>query len=268
MIMSSFEGLKYDIIHFMTKKQWFTTIVGLLLLAAFIIGGIILKQKRDREIGLLPTEEQTETQAHEVKVVVKSIRESNMYYDINAEYPQFEGVAPIFNQTIEKTVTDAVADHKNQSEDNQKYLIDLDRSEGREPRAADQYQLYVKYEQAQVNPQYISLVMRIGGYTGGAHGYENVVTFNYDVANQEMLMLSDLFPNDPNYLTTLSDYSRQQLRASLGDYANETFIVDGTNPTVENFKNFTFTDDAITIYFTQYQVAPYVAGEQRIIYRR
>lgn len=252
----------------MTRKQWFTTIVGLLLLAGFIAGGVILRHKRDRELAALATVQQSQLQIQEVQLVVTTAKESNEYYAITAEYPQFEGVAPIFNQTIQKVVFDAIADHKQQSEANQKYLANMDASEGREPRTSEQYELYVRYEQDQINRQYISFVMRIGGYTGGAHGYQNVITFNYDVANKKILSLADLFPNDTDYLTTLSNYSREQLRSSLGDYANETFIIDGTSPTVDNFKNFTFDENTITLYFTQYQVAPYAAGEQQVVYPR
>jgi len=39
----------------------------------------------------------------------------------------------------------------------------------------------------------------------------------------------------------------------------------GTEPKEDNFKNFTISQDKIiTIYFPQYQVAPYAAGEQKI----
>lgn len=254
----------------MTKKQWFTTIVGIALLVAFIAGGMYLKNKRDRELAMLPdtTQSGEEFAPAELRMTVKSIQESGTYYDIDATFPQFEGVAPIFNQTIATVVTDVIADHKTQSELNQKSRVEFAAANGEAIPTAEQYPLYVKYEQVQVNPRYISMVMRIGGFTGGAHGYENIVTFNYDVAQQKIVSLADLFPNDPQYLTTLSQFAREQLRATLGDFANETFIVDGTNPTAENFKNFTFTDDVVTIYFTQYQVAPYAAGEQRVIYRR
>ncbi len=247
----------------MERKKLLTTIAGLFALVAFIGGGFWLKHNQKQN----PTAVEPIAES-EIKLSVKSVEESNSYYAITAEYPQFEGVAPIFNQSIEKTVMDAIADHKMQAEDNQKSMIALDISEGREPRKIDQYELYVKWEQVQINANYISFVMRIGGFTGGAHGYENIVTFNYDVKNQKIVSLADMFPGNPNYLVTLSEYSRKELRSSLGDYANETFIMDGTQPNDLNFKNFTFTDNVVTIYFTQYQVAPYVAGEQRINYSR
>lgn len=250
----------------MNNKQIATTIIGLAILAGFIIGGVLLKEKRDREAALESDRSQTVTAISEIELVVKTIKEYNQYYAVTAEYPQFKGVAPIFNQTIERVVLDAIASHKTESENNQKYMIAIDVAEGREPRVPEQFELYVQYEQDQMNARYISFVMRIGGYAGGAHGYQNIITFNYDVPNQTIMSLADLFPNDSEYLTTLSQYAREQLRATLGDYTNETFIMDGTNPTVENFKNFTFDENTITLYFPQYQVAPYAAGEQQVQY--
>jgi hypothetical protein len=38
----------------------------------------------------------------------------------------------------------------------------------------------------------------------------------------------------------------------------------GTAPTLENYQVFTFTNDMLTIYFGEYQVAPYVYGPQKV----
>ncbi len=45
-------------------------------------------------------------------------------------------------------------------------------------------------------------------------------------------------------------------------------IYSGTEPIIENFDVFTFTPESITIYFDEYQVAPYVYGRQEIVIPR
>jgi hypothetical protein len=79
---------------------------------------------------------------------------------------------------------------------------------------AEKFPLEISYEIAQANSEFVSALVRYGGYQGGAHGYENTVSFNYDVVNQKIMSLSDLFPEDANYLETLSSFSKQISQAN------------------------------------------------------
>ena len=73
--------------------------------------------------------------------------------------------------------------------------------------------------------------------------------------------------NNKSILTQkLSDAGEQS--GGLDDFMIG-MLDEGTDPTKpENFQNFTITDNAIIIYFQQYQVAPYVYGEQEVILTR
>jgi len=140
--------------------------------------------------------------------------------------------------------------------------------------------LNMNFRVVQANDKYISVLMIIGGYSGGAHGYRNMVSFNYDLSSGKEVKLSDLFPNDKNYLKKISLFSRQDLIKQFIAVESESGAVDlktqedkdafvesmggmlnmGTEPLAENFAVFTFTPEFVELHFTEYQVAPYVMG--------
>lgn len=136
---------------------------------------------------------------------------------------------------------------------------------------------------AQSNSSYISVIIHYGGFSGGAHGYENKVSFAYDLISKKEIKLSDLFSGDDDYLTKVSDISRLYLKGELEKRVEENFkdgedeelklefisnylamIDNGTKPIEENFSVFSFTKEKINIYFGQYQVGPYSDGAQMI----
>jgi len=198
---------------------------------------------------------------------------------MRGEYPQFTNAVPAFNDRILGTVLDAAASHvKDATENWQARVATAQPGEniGQYPADPNDLAFLVSWSPAQANGRFVSFIMRYGGYTGGAHGYEDMTTFNYDVAAKRDIALQDIFPNDPEYLTKLSAASRIQLAAhfktAFGPGADVGLLTEmmetGTAPTEENFKHFTFTDTAVTVYFEQYQVAPYAAGEQTVTISR
>lgn len=223
----------------------------------------------------------------ESKLVVKVINETTDYTNIDAQIPQFTNVSSAFNKKIEQYARDRITEHKAETADNWQARLETQGPDGDLPEVptgdGDKMYLYIKFDAPeQNNKDYISILTRFGGYTGGAHGYEEVVSYNYDVKNKKEVNLSDLFPNDTDYLTKVSDASREILTErfieSFGiklnsidekeKYINENInpmIYEGTDPSnPENFSNFTFNKNKVIIHFSQYQVGPYVAGLQDV----
>jgi hypothetical protein len=118
----------------------------------------------------------------------------------------------------------------------------------------------------------VSFIIRFDSYTGGANGNQGLQTFNYDVAGKKDMAIADAFPNVSGLFGKLSAIARSQLAAKLKEAGGPDAPLDelapGTAPVAENFKNFTFTDNAITIYFPKYSVAAGAFGEQKVVITR
>lgn len=255
----------------MKNKNIFWIILGTITL---LVAGIFFLGPEPRKDGQNTTVE-IGGKKTDSKMELKSIDESTPLYKADIIYPYFKNADKSFNDLIENTAKVSWDEFKQMTTENWQALKDTafaDQKVGDNPEQPFQFDL--SCDIIQQTDKYISLVMRFGGYPGGgAHGYQNVITFNYDVANKKIMGLGDLFASNPDYLKTLSEYSRKQLINKLSqdskdkDYLNniKSMVEMGTQPLPENFKNFTISkDNILTIYFGQYQVAPYASGEQKV----
>jgi hypothetical protein len=247
----------------------------ILLVIVVCVAGIILLGPEPRKDGVNKTIELGGGSTNNSKMQLKSIDEKTALYKANIVYPYFDNADQSFNDLIANTAKQTWDEFKQMTTENWKALKDTEfanQKTGDNPEQPFEFDL--SCDIVQQTDKYISFVMRFGGYPGGgAHGYQNLITFTYDVANKKVIKLGDLFPTNPDYLKTLSEYSRKQLTNKLSqdsqdkEYLNniKSMIEMGTEPTDDNFKNFTISkDNILTIYFGQYQVAPYASGEQRI----
>lgn len=202
--------------------------------------------------------------------ILVSIAEDSYLLGIGGSYPQFAQADAAFNAKIKKVFTDEIAQFKDVV--NEDYKARLER-EGeafqKQFESGGMYAFEIKTDVIQSNDSYISVVIHHGGYSGGAHPYQNVTTFNYDVKAQKELSITDFLG-----YSEASEKSREALIAKFKkdnvlDDSTQAMLEDGTDPTVaENFSTFTFTPEEVTIYFGQYQVAPYVYGEQQVSIKR
>lgn len=261
-----------------------------LLLVVFISGFFVYKNwQKGTEIKVVETPEivleQEEAVALPDSFEIKTLNPIDPYVSFDVKYPSFKKADSEFNLSIEKFIKDVIQEHSQISKDNWQSRYDT-QTEGenipRIPKENEKFSFFSDFTIIQSNSSYISFILKYGGFSGGAHGYENNISFNYDLKNHKILKLADLFPNDPDYLTYLSDQSRLSLIktfATLDDANNddqtpedlekmkENIISDiesGTEPTEDNFSVFTFTPDKVTIYFGQYQVGPYTFGSPEV----
>lgn len=120
--------------------------------------------------------------------------------------------------------------------------------------------LYDEYS----NNEYISYIFRIEYYTGGAHPNHEIFTINYNTKTDNEIYLDFLEKKYKNVINTFSKISRQELIKNPR-ITDTNMLMDGTNPTTSNFKNFVFSKGGIIIFFLQYQVAPYSQGEFNVV---
>lgn len=199
----------------------------------------------------------------------KTIKEGDQYTKFDIKYPKFNK-APELNSELDNFIKERMVEHKDISKENWQARYETGDDIQEFPSDDEKFVFYCDFDVVQSNSSYISFVLKYGGYTGGAHGYEVKLSYAYDLKNNKYLELKDLF-NDPNYLTYVSEESRKSLINQYIEKAEEEgekeyfdslieSINLGTEPKVDNFKSFTFTKDKVKIYFSQYQVGPYAIG--------
>lgn len=206
---------------------------------------------------------------------------SDDYSTFDIKYPYFSNASDEFNGRVKTFLEQQVKDQQTNSKEGWQARYDTQTADypiTKTPSLNDKWPFQADYTVVQSNNNYISYVLQYGGFTGGAHGFESKVSFNYNVVTKNDVTLKELFPNNPDYLKYLSDESRKQLvkrfaTMSKEDKANSTpeaikeyidnmmsDINTGTELTESNFNVFTFTPNKVKIYFAQYQVGPYVIG--------
>ncbi len=230
-----------------------------------------------------------ETKQEEQMVVDSSTYETRTmniddpYVDFDIKYPHFFFASAMFNEQIKKLIDEAVLEHREYSKANWIAMYETDKSLKEKPSEKnDKFDFFVDFSIVQSNQNYISFVLKYGGYSGGAHGYETKKSFAYDLVNQKEITLSDLYEGDPQYLNTISLKTREVLEKKiLEESENQSLMEDekerkeyienilemmreGSGPSLDNFSNFTFTKDKIKIYFGQYQVFPYAMGAPEV----
>jgi hypothetical protein len=195
---------------------------------------------------------------------IVSVKESSDIYTINAEYPQFKG-ADVLNQKISDLTQNHIKDFKKNSDDTWKAMNETASTEYPLPeKSSDMFYDQVTWEPIQVNSKYISIVLNVNYFSGGAHGSEEIYTFNYDVNKKEMITTEKLLTQES--LDKISKMAKDYIslevvnREMILDESLSSMIAEGTAATYENYKDFTFDSNRIDFYFQKYQVAPGVAG--------
>lgn len=208
-----------------------------------------------------------------INISIYSVKESTKLFNISAEYPQIDKVEPVFNEKIKSLVETKIADFKKASQENWKTISAAIKAESPPNKNSAEYPkrpfyFDIYWEPIQLNSKYISFVLHISFYEGGANGNEIVTTFNYDFSNNQEITLYDLLCDYPDYLKTISDYAIKELESSIKTEGNadilKKMINEGAGPKEENFENFTFTGKMINIYFSKAKVLPGYFGEQEV----
>ncbi len=234
------------------------------------------------------TIKETETKRDPGQVDMSMVNEiplkaMSKYGSVSGVYPYFRNAVPSFNDRVKNSITIAQSEFENnvKSNWNARKATELPGEKLPEYPPVDEFTFITKVDYVQVNENYISFTITVAGYSGGAHGYESIISFNYDVKNSKEMTMADVFPGDPDYLKKVSEYSRQDLNQQFAekikrdDFENEgdykmtleninSMLIPGTEPTKENFSVFTIEPGFLNIYFTQYQVAAYVYGSQMV----
>jgi len=268
----------------MNKKYKIILITLLLIILAICIFKTL--DERNKSNITITKESDNSSQTIDLSYETRTLSPSDLYVKFDVTYPYFKQASEEFNSIILNLLEEQIVDNKNTSTENWQARYQAqseDENISEYPTDDEKFYFSSSFDVAQNNSDYISFILTSSGYTGGAHGYEIKTAFNYDVINQKIISLKDIFSDYPNYLNYISEESRKILKGQYatvteedrGDSESEEAVQDyidnmnemidsGTEPTEDNFKNFTFTSNKIKIYFAQYQVGPYAIGEPEV----
>lgn len=169
-------------------------------------------------------------------------------FSIEINYPAIEGKWD-FNLTIENLIES----RKNEAYEDIKEMG----SDGEYP-----YEMFINYSVYYADDNFVSLVMYVYTFAGGAHGGTVAHSINYDLNRSALLKFSDLF--EPEALNVISEYCINELNS--GDvYSEDDWVKTGAAPKEENYSAFTITESGLNVIFQQYQVAPYSAGMPEVL---
>lgn len=251
----------------MKKIYWFIVIIVIILAVA-----TVWYVRNTKQINEEPSEtEKNEENALQISIV--SISQTDNFYNIQVEYPQFKGLNEEFNQKISSLITEKIDDFKKNSLDNWDARKATAGPEEVIPENPEQpFDFISTWEQAQLNDEYISFVIKLYYYVGGAHGANEIYTFNYDITKGEEITMVNFLNASGESFEKLADLCEQEVTTQLqskgiqiDDFLKQ-MIESGTKPTEENYRNFSFKYNSLTIYFQQYQVAPGAVGEVTVAF--
>ncbi len=248
------------------KKQ---IIILIILIVLAVLSEFLWKYGQDKMPAIDPV------YSYEQNTTLIDVATASDYAVVSGSYPVFKNADPAFNANIADFVQSAIKDQFENSAENYKARVDTalpSENIPAVPAATDRFPMSIKTTIARNDARIISVVIHIDQYTGGAHGQEIIQTFNYDLDAKTQITVQSLLQKYPDFLEKVSTLARAELRLKLAEDAqvsqneiNTEMLNDGTSPIAENFSLFSFPDDThITLYFTQYQVAPYVFGSPKI----
>jgi hypothetical protein len=126
------------------------------------------------------------------------------------------------------------------------------------------WMLDIDYELFQASETLLSIRFDGGVYTGGAHGNHFVQTYVFDLENESVLGLVDIFVSEEDALATIAPLAQAQLTENLGEMADADWIATGAAADAVNYQDFVLTSESIIFYFEPYMVAPFAAGLQAV----
>ena len=180
------------------------------------------------------------------EVTIAQVYEETDGYTIDAQYPQV-GI-PSIDAQIEKAVKDALDEFRTLPQNPHDSATPKNEFTGR-------------FNNVYVGPDVVSAELILSEYTGGAHPMTLFSGVNYDRTTGKLLMLDDALKMIGLTTAQVSEQATAKLKEKLGD---SFMFPEGANTNPENFSAFLVGTSTVTFIFQQYQVAPYVFGEQEV----
>jgi len=210
-----------------------------------------------------PTTSPTVVPAISLKSYVISVHSPDLAANIS--YPVVSKMASSqieqnINSTIFKSVTAYVSAFETSLKGEPGIVLP-----GNGGNAVSQSEITGSFAKELVDSRYVSFRFVITTYfAGAASSTAQARSLTFDLSDGKQLSLADLF-SAPNYLPVLSSLSKTAVEAKLGQSADQSLIMGGTQPNAVNFANWNLAKAGLEITFSQGQVGAAAAGIVSII---
>jgi len=204
------------------------------------------------------------TSIKENEITIKTVKDvvENEIVKITSQYPQLEGLADQavqdkINASFARLSAAAKNEILNDAAEMQKE-IEMNPDFPRSPHKWENYFDYrVKYNQNGL----LSVVFLDYRYTGGAHGSTLQSSYTYDLKTGVEYQLKDLFKSDADYVSLINTAVKQE----IDERVKEGILPEYNLVPFESIRedhDFYLYDNAVVVYFQQYEHWPYAAGIQ------
>jgi hypothetical protein len=273
-----------------------------LVLCAVAINFVLPKNKTTGiPSGIFTT---ASTTAEVVVTTERSVDETDSYR-IEKSLPVLSGaVSPLvlakINNTLKRATDSIIKDFKDEVKD----IPEMELPENSKDQAKHTLSLSTMKTDT-VNSRYFTVRLADYSYiSGAAHPLTSTLSYNFDLKTGDLLDLDKVFDGGQNYLGTISSIVKTKLKIQLAkatapdagvipvdeatglnsdiegsvgvnpnsdsdgmndEVFNTVFFEEGADPRDENYSVYFVEKDGIRFVFGQYQVAPYVYGEQEVL---
>lgn len=183
-------------------------------------------------------------------ISVKNIKEKGDLYDILTYFPETK--YEVFNDYIYQFINSSIQEFKSMEK------IPMD--------SGCKYLLEITFDEYEYD-KYITYVFYTLENLCGAHPNVYIDSITYDTSQNKIFTIDDLILLNDDMLKNLSEISYNMLKVNE-IFQNENMdkrLKDGTGMDKNNFKNFAFDKTGLKIFFENYQIAPYSAGDFSLI---
>lgn len=180
-------------------------------------------------------------------LIDKTVKEEGESYKINLKYPLF-GIANI-DAAITEKIDAIVVDFRGYVDEEQ------------DPQWPQE--LSSIYDSTYVGPDIVSGRLAVSSYLGGAHPLTSIHGLNFYRDGRELTL------NDALRLIDLSlSEAAKRAGSILSKQLAESYFPEGAVATEQNYSTFVVNADSVIFIFQEYQVGPYAAGPQQVVFAR
>lgn len=119
-----------------------------------------------------------------------------------------------------------------------------------------QCSVFVDYRIYKKERDFLSIILELYKYTGGAHGITKRISYNMDMFTGDILTLSDFIKN--------ADISKEEINSIIKkkiDNEPDKYFSDKMGfKSVADDQGFYLKDDKLVIFFQLYEIASYASG--------